>query len=228
MASHPTYHVHRATEPIVIDGVLDERDWRAAEVVQLRETVTGTEPKQVTSLRLLWDASYLYVGFECSDTDIYSPYTERDDPLWESEVVEVFIDDNCNGITYLEFEINPRNALVDLYVVNRNLERDDIRFMIDWNSRGIRHATTVDGDATRRGTKDRSWTVEWAIPWEDCATAPHLPPQNGDAFRANFYRIDRGPTTDEDEYSAWSPTGAINFHRPDRFGTIVFSTDSVR
>ena len=38
---------------------------------------------------------------------------------------------------------------------------------------------------------------------------------------ANCYRIDRAH--DNDEYSAWSPTGEIQFHMPNRFGYVVFS-----
>ena len=44
-------------------------------------------------------------------------------------------------------------------------------------------------------------------------------PDHGDRWRANFYRIDRAH--DADEYSAWSPTGEIQFHMPNRFGYVV-------
>ncbi len=220
------YTVKRATRPIVIDGTLSEPDWKAAKAIKLVETVTGDAPNLATEARALWDDDYLYVAFHCVDTHIYSQYTQRDDPLWEQEVVEVFIDDNLNRITYLEYEFNPRNALVDLYVVNRNLDRDQIQFMAEWNSRSIRHAVTVDGDPASRESTDRSWTAEIAFPWDDFATAPHFPPHGGDKFRVNLYRIDRD--RDGDEYSAWSPTGEINFHRPDKFGEFVFSSDPVR
>jgi hypothetical protein len=233
MPDLPTYHIHRATAPISIDGVLGEADWQAAEVVSLVETEHGIAPKQRTELRLLWDDDYLYVGFHCIDIDIYSDITERDGPLWEQEVVEAFIDDDSNGITYLEYEINPRNALVDLYVVNRNGRRDDIQFMQEWNSTGTRHVVSVDGNPAKLGTDDRSWTVEWALPWTDFATAKHAPPIDGDTWRGNFYRIDRAHVDGmrveaDDEYSAWSATGEINFHRPDRFGTLLFTTEPVR
>jgi hypothetical protein len=232
MPDLPTYVVKRATAPIRIDGHLDEADWQAAEPIPLRETETGRVPNQATSVRALWDDDFLYVGFHCIDASIWSPYVLRNDPLWEQEVVEVFIDDNGNGITYLEYEINPRNALVDLSVINRDGNRDTIRFMTEWDSLRLRHAAHVDGDPARNDTADRSWTVEWAIPWEDFATAPNLPPRDGDTFRANFYRIDRdhrpGAHPEDDEYSAWSPTGAINFHVPKRFGTLAFSTETVR
>jgi len=138
----------------------------------LRLTDTGRTPRQKTEVRVLWDETCLYVAFHCRDDDVWATIAERDGPLWEEKVVEVFVDDDRDGITYLEYEINPLNALVDLYVVNRTGRREDVKFMLDWNSDGIRHAVTVDGDPTQRGTPDRSWTVECAIPFTDFATAP--------------------------------------------------------
>lgn len=213
----------RASAEIRIDGVLDEPDWQAAEQIHLVSTESGAPPMQPTTLRLLWDDECLYVAFDCVDSDAWATIDRRDGELWEEEVVEVFIDDDSDGRTYLEYEINPLNALVDLYVLNRTGERDGIQFMLDWNSTGIRHAVRVAGNPRERGENDTGWVAEWAIPWADFTTAPHLPPRNGDTWRANFYRIDRAA---QDEYSAWSPTGAINFHVPARFGTIVFSTAS--
>ncbi|HRS95224.1 MAG TPA: carbohydrate-binding family 9-like protein [Candidatus Latescibacteria bacterium] len=220
----PVYVCRRTARPISVDGILDEPDWGAAEPMRLVRTESGAVPEQPTSVRVLWDDEYLYVAFECVDTDVWATIEERDGALWDEEVVEVFVDDDSDSRTYLEYEINPLNALVDLYVLNRTGRRDAIKFMLDWNSSGIRHAVRVDGDPRRRGSSDRGWTAEWAIPFGDFTTAPNIPPRNGDAWRINFYRIDRG---DRDEYSAWSPTGAINFHVPERFGTLVFSTETV-
>ena len=38
----------------------------------------------------------------------------------------------------------------------------------------------------------------------------------------NLYRIDRGQTEAEDEYTAWSPTQKIDYHRPQHFGALQF------
>ncbi len=72
-----------------------------------------------------------------------------------------------------------------------------------------------------------------AMPWSafesDLLDVPgerSLPPQFGDQWRFNVYRYERLRVDGEEteiEYSAWSPTGEINFHRPDRFGIVTFS-----
>jgi hypothetical protein len=64
-----------------------------------------------------------------------------------------------------------------------------------------------------------------AIPMTDFLMAANLPPKSGDVWHANFYRIDRA--SEGDEWSAWSPVGAINYHSPEKFGRIVFSDKSV-
>ena len=70
--------------------------------VPLLRNQDGAAPRFETTARLLWDASYLYVGFACEDTRIYATMTDHDAPLWEQEVVEVFVDANRDGIGYVE------------------------------------------------------------------------------------------------------------------------------
>lgn len=214
----PEYRCHRAPGPIVLDGALDEPAWGAAERVELVEDLTGGRPRQATTVRALWDDEYLYVSFECEDTDIWGVTTERDRPIYEQEVVEVFLDADRDGIGYVEIEVSPLNAVLDLFM----LLRDDRRKGLwDWDSPGLRTAVVVEGDATRRGSRDRRWTVEMAIPFADMFTAPHIPPAVGDVWHANLYRIDRAE--EGDEFSAWSPTYRGNYHTPACFGRLVFA-----
>jgi hypothetical protein len=63
---------------------------------------------------------------------------------------------------------------------------------------GVQVAGTVDGKGG-----DREWTCEMALPIEDVVTAPHRPPQPGDRWRMNLFRVERMPAAAE---LAWSPT----------------------
>ena len=222
MDSRPTYVCRRAGGPIVVDGVLDEPSWQHAEPIHLLRTDTGAAPRYPTTVKMLWDDRFLYVAFECIDPDIWGTVTEHDGPMYEEEVVEVFVNANGDEISYIELEVNPLNVSLDLFALNRN---GKLRTLYDWECEGWLHAVVVNGDLNRRDSIDRSWAVEMAIPLANVETAPHIPPVDGDAWRANLYRIDR--TTDGDEYSAWSPTWAINYHIPSRFGQVVFSTEPI-
>src|SRR5580765_718647 len=44
-----------------------------------------------TTVRVCESDEALFVRFECEDRDIWGTYTERDDPLYEEEAVEVFL-----------------------------------------------------------------------------------------------------------------------------------------
>ncbi|MAF09339.1 hypothetical protein CMK11_02715, partial [Candidatus Poribacteria bacterium] len=52
--------------------------------------------------------------------------------------------------------------------------------------------------------------------------AQQLPPQVGDVWRANFYRIDRSEPVDRPEMTSWSTIGTHNFHDSAAFGYIEF------
>jgi hypothetical protein len=161
---------------------------------------------------------YLYISYHCVDEDIWATMTRRHDHLWEEEAVEVFLDADGDRIGYVEIEVNPLNTLLDLFTLNWH--NCPAKQLFDWDSQGICHAVCVDGDAHQRPTKDSHWSVEIAIPWENFVTAPHLPPQVGDVWLMNLYHIERSQRGEE--FSAWSPTGVLNYHVPDRFGEPVF------
>ncbi len=44
-----------------------------------------------TRVELAWDEERFSVHFHCSDDDAWGTYTERDAPLWQQEVVELFL-----------------------------------------------------------------------------------------------------------------------------------------
>jgi hypothetical protein len=217
MPERDMYACHRTPTPLVIDGLLDDPAWAQAVEVSLVQAASGQPPRQATSARMLWDETYLYIGFHCQDKRIYASMRERGMHLWEEEVVEVFLDDDCDDYSYAEFEVNPLNTILDLFLFKRG---EVWKQLWDWQSPGMRTAVMVDGDPTNPNSSDRSWTVEIAIPFADFCTAPHVPPQVGDTWRMNLYRIDRAP--EGDEYSAWSPPGRNAFHTPERFGWLKF------
>ncbi len=221
-SERPEYVVYRTAKPIKVDGRLDEGAWERANVMDLVLADSGGAPRQVTQARVLWDDEYLYVSFHCEDSDIWGTITGRDKAIFAEQVVEVFVDEDCDNYGYLEFEVSPRNAVLDIFILNRD---GRTKGLWDWDSDGWKTAVQVEGDPTQRGTADTSWTVEMAIPMMDFLMAPNLPPKPGDVWHANLYRIDRAESGDE--YTAWSPPGIINYHTPKRFGRIVFSDEKV-
>jgi cellulose/xylan binding protein with CBM9 domain len=221
-----SYTVQRATASIAVDGRLDEDDWQACESLELVGYNEGVLLKQPTQCRLLWDDTFLYISWHCTDTDIWSTMIVRDEPLYNEEVVEVFINPDGDRETYLELEVNPLGALWDGFILSSGGSRHGI---LAWNSSVLKRGVWLEGTLNDPGDSDGFWSVELAVPLAELRTAPHIPPRNGDSWRINLYRIDM-PGRDQElaEYGAWSPVSGDSYHDPDRFGRIIFSSELVR
>lgn len=229
----PTYTCYNTTVPPAIDGRGDDQAWQQAQVVGMVDVseLDGSRlPSRSTEVRMLWDEEKLYILFIAADPDVWSTLTERDDHLWNEEVVELYADPDGDGENYMEIEVNPLNTIVDLLLSKPGRQGGQSYF--EWSPQ-YQTAVHVEGTLNDPSDQDQYWSMEMALPWTvftsamlDVAGDRSVPPQPGDAWRFNFYRYERfrdeiGETGIE--YSAWSPVGEINFHRPDRFGRVVFA-----
>src|SRR6185295_2200128 len=206
----PRWRVPRASRPIEEDAILGEWVWR--EVPRLPPFVLsdGSRPARMqTAVRVCGDEFGLAVRFDCADLSAWGTLTERDDPLWQEEAVEVFLAAGADDPKrYFEFEVSPLGTLFDARIDNPTSRRADLRADTAWDCPGIRWG------AGKTGTDDDWWAV-LAFPWDSIGVAGSPP----DLLRANFYRIER-PRGGAEEWSAWSPTLASppDFHQPARFG----------
>lgn len=218
MQNLPVYRIKRTEGEIIVDGRMDEPAWAEAEPISLVLTQDGSEPRQATTVKLLRDEDNLYIGFHCPDNDIWGTMTQRDEPVCKEEVVEVFFSPRAELNSYYEIEISPLNVIYDLFILN-DLD-GHIEALDQWNCKGMATAVHIEGQVNRRNLQDEYWSVEIAVPFRSLYVSGHIPPQPGDEWRMNLYRIDRA--REVDEYSAWSPTGKINFHLPHSFGRVIF------
>lgn len=253
----PIYRCPRIAGEIAVDARLDKPAWRTAPIAFLIPTTTQlTDPwdqsqstlynsdflrtgaptpnaqrptptMRPTAFATCWSATHLYIAFRCLDNDIWGSYRQRDDPLYDEEVVEVFLCPTGDLRHYYEFEVSPRNVIFDATVFSPNLHRSTMQVDTTWNCPGLQTTVNVNGSLgtgpstlnPELSTLNQDWTVELAIPF---AAFPEVQaPKPGDKWRANFYRIDRA---DPPEFSAWSPTREIpaNFHVPEKFGWLLF------
>ena len=89
---------------------------------------------QQTETRICYSSEALYVRFDCTDNDIWGTFTQRDDAIYDEEVVEVFIGaGDATPVDYYEFEISPNGVLLDLTVHNPSGERADMTTDFAWN-----------------------------------------------------------------------------------------------
>ncbi len=217
----PRHTCRRADGPINIDGSLDDPGWLGQTALSALVLATdGSVPRQSTEVKCCWDDQHLYVAFACRDRDIWGNFENRDDPIYDEEVVEVFLAPTGDVRHYFEIEVSPNNVIFDARVFNPEGDRKMMLVEREWNAEGLRTAVRVSGTINDRESPDIGWIAEMAIPFVDLGLT--APPAVGTVWRANFYRIERGETA---EFSAWSPTyrDPADFHAPAAFGEIVFA-----
>jgi hypothetical protein len=213
--SVPEYHAGRAAKPPVIDGLLDDEVWRTATPVELVRSLDGGKPSLRTVARLAYDDANLYVSFDCEDPDVWGTLLHRDDPIYNEEVVEIFIDADADGRTYNEIEVSPNNTVFDAYFPARRQGMDT-----SWDS-GMKSAVKVRGTINNPSDRDDGWSVEMAIPIARLAQVPHVPPRKGDRWRFNLYRLEHLGRSAVEGY-AFSPPLVGDFHHLPRFAWLVF------
>ena len=214
-----SYGVRRssASTQVLLSG--DGEAWERA-----RKVAWGPQIYE-TGFRALWGKEGLFVRFDAVDPSPWYTLTERDDHLWKEEVVEIFIDPDGDGRNYAEIEISPHNVVCDLMIFEG---APNVRSDIDWDHDGlqskVRPLRVAGGEAV-------GWMVIAILPWSGFATLTDnsrvpLPPNKGDVWRFNVFRIKRpvGPTEPDRDavYSAWSPPSGPSFHEPTVFRALKF------
>jgi hypothetical protein len=244
----PRYEVRRVDDPITIDGQLHEFSWRNCKPLQdLRLPDGQLSPLARTTAKMVWDDDHLYVLVQCEDKDLLATKDQRDADLWEEDVVELFLSVPNEPAFFVEFEVNPKGAMTDMF----NLR--PYHTVLDWDCRGWKSAVFVDGTVANRADTDKLWVVEMSIPLLSVHAQTYLPdtaaakekewqarkvknpddpairfnfrPKPGDIWKGNLYRIDN--EKDHWEYQAWSPPVTQSFHVPARFGEFLFSDKTV-
>ena len=211
----PEYTAHRAAKAPVIDGVLDDEAWKAAAPVVLHGSFDGRPVALRTEARLTYDDQHLYVAFDVEDPDVWGTFHKQDEPLYTQEVVEVFLDANADGRTYNELQVSPHNVHFDAYFPARRQGMD-----LSWDS-GMTSAVKVRGTLDDASDRDEGWRVEMKIPFARLAEVPHVPPQKGERWRFNLYRLEH-PERRGEEGQSFSPLFVGDFHALPRFGWLVF------
>jgi hypothetical protein len=206
----------RQRQPITIDGALLEADWQTAPMATLVPWKTGAPLSWGTTVKLLWDETFLYVGFDVDDDDPHSPYTRRDDPLYDGEALELFIDADGDRDVYVELQSSSKDVHFDAAFSGGARQHMDTAWNID----------VVTATMARTGGATPGYSQEWQIPIAALKDIPAGEPHTGTRWQANIFRLERrrqGEMVTSTEASALSPPERGDFHALDRFGTLRFS-----
>ncbi len=158
-----TMRATRLTDPLVLDGRLDERAYETVRSVSgfiQQEPDEGAPATEATEAWVFYDDSTIYIAARCWDSQperMVANEMRRDNQgIYQNENFAVVLDtyyDRRNG--YL-FHVNPLGGMFDGHVTDeRNMNRD-------WN--GVWDVRT--------GRFDQGWTVEIAIPFKSVRFRP--------------------------------------------------------
>ena len=130
----------RASEPVRIDGVLDDAAWREATSIPIaHEWFPGDNiPAAVkTDAFIAWDEERLYVAFRAFDPEpsrIRARYAERDAALLDDTVGFLIDPFNDDRLAY-QFRVNPLGVQAD--AINSDVEgSEDFSWDAIWDSAG--------------------------------------------------------------------------------------------
>ncbi len=143
------------TEPILIDGNLDDPSWNQAGIIDNFLTIVpeqGGQPSGQTTVKVLSSEKFLTLGIECQDNDpsgIINFSKLRDTDLENEDYIKIIIDPFLDGQSGYIFAVNPNGARYDALVSNRGESESK-----DWDGIWEAAARIHDG----------GWTAEVRIP----------------------------------------------------------------
>ena len=214
------YVAHRSLKPINLDGVLDEPSWKAARSSnKFVDLVSGKPTMHDTTVKLLWDETFLYVGYEIEEPNVKAKFLERDAPIWQDNDVELFI---AFDHTYYEFEINAHGTIYEglfvweseykrlgfekfkeINIQDPNVKRQPFNGVgytkhprgkrlafLRWDYPGLRSGVHVNGTLNNENDEDSGWTVELAIPWRGMKTLAHGDDRSIPPKSGDLWRMD--------------------------------------
>ena len=229
-----------------VDPLWDELPWSEPFV-----DITGNDdlrPRFATRIRMAWDDDCLYVQGNLEEPHVWGTITRDNDVMFMDNNFEIFIDPDCDGLNYYEFEMNALGSVWELSLPKPYGAGGEPR--LGCNIDGLIRRVRIDGTLNDPRDTDRGWRPEIAIPWSGLAEyhrGGHCPPRPGDRWRVNFSRVEwRHEIVDgkyvripphgtpvagsldpqqqehpEDNW-VWSPQGAVNMHLPERWGEVRF------
>lgn len=237
------YLCYKVNQPINIDGVIDDAEWKGIEWSSTFVDIEGSKrdlPTYNTKVKMTWDNDYFYVAAELEEPHIWAKLKQRDTVIFYDNDFEVFIDPQGDNHRYYEFEMNALNTIWDLMIAKPY--RDGAPAINAWDIKGLKSAVHIYGSLNDASDKDEKWSLEIAFPWDvlrECAPGGRMP-SDGDKWRVNFSRVnwdidikngqykkqidpETGKTKPEHNW-VWSPQGVVAMHQPETWGFVQFST----
>jgi hypothetical protein len=230
--SGASYTAQRRIDTITVDGRLTEASWANAVNCSIFTIWDGSPAPAAlqTSAKMVWDDQYLFIAFNAKDPDVYATYVGRDVRCWDQDNFEVFV--TVPGTTgYVEAEGSPTGAIWDGFWTNVGVGG------ASYTMTNLQVGGYVSGTLNNSADQDVGFTSEIRLPFSDIYQVSGGHPTNGTQLRLNLNRINWNTpvvqggagASGSRTYHTWSPMpgSKADFHQPNKFGTVTFSTNPV-
>jgi hypothetical protein len=215
------YLVRKAAGAITIDDKPHPEQWANAQVIKDFKIPKSHKPaRSQTAAMMLWDDKNLYVQAVAADIDLRAKYKSRTDPLWEEDVVELFLKPYADKSGYYELEVNPIGTVMALQIDSRS-DKKSLKERSAWET-GIQSAVQAVGTINDPSDNDQYYRVIMAIPWKNLAHIGNKPPTSGETWKFAFCRYDYSKAHPKAEESSNAPLTMDSFHRYEDYCTMKF------
>lgn len=181
-------HIKKAIGKIVLDGKLDEEDWKNANVADnfwQAQPYDSSRAINQTEARITFDDNYLYISGVCHQPRKYVVLSlKRDFPSGTTDLFSVNLDTFKDKLNSFNFAVSPLGVQRDGLVSNGS------ELSTDWDNKWYSKVINYE---------DR-WEVEIAIPFK---TIRYKVDENNNEWLVNFLRFDQSQKFAE--RSSWSP-----------------------
>ncbi|MGS0523878.1 carbohydrate-binding family 9-like protein [Zobellia nedashkovskayae] len=116
LGEQPVFKVTKVSEPMVIDGKMDEVSWSKTEARTLDYFYRVDKPtdQQKSTFRMLWGKEKFYLFFEMEDQYITARETKRDGQPYLDDCAEIFFITAPDSLdTHFGYELNLNKAVND-------------------------------------------------------------------------------------------------------------------
>ncbi|MUH35178.1 hypothetical protein D9O36_04940 [Zobellia amurskyensis] len=168
LGEQPVFKVSKVSEPMVIDGKMDEASWSKTEARTLDYFYRVDKPtdQQKSTFRMLWGKEKFYVFFEMEDQYITARETKRDGQPYLDDCAEIFFITAPDSLdTHFGYELNLNKAVNDFIFFNDYVKGKDVVYKT-FNP-DFEVEITYDGTINDNSDIDKGWTMEMAIPYSN-------------------------------------------------------------